>query len=135
MDFSICILDIDKFKNINDSYGHQVGDFVLKEFTRKIKSKLRPYDLLGRYGGEEFIIILKNTNLENSNLTIERILKFTRNTDFVYDDIVINFTFSGGISNSSEFKKEKITIDALVKLADERMYKAKNNGRNKIVAK
>ena len=133
IDFSVSILDIDKFKNINDSYGHQIGDNVLKEFTEKIQSKLRPYDLLGRYGGEEFIIILKNTEIETSNLIIGRILELIRETNFRFDNVDINFTFSAGISNSNEFEKDTMLIDDLVKLADERMYKAKNKGRNRIV--
>lgn len=132
-EFSICILDIDRFKNINDTYGHQVGDCVLKEFTSLIKENLRSYDLLGRYGGEEFIIILKNSDLKANNSIIQRILQVVRNKTFKCRDFEISFTFSGGISNSNEVDKDKMTIDELINIADKRMYDAKKAGRNKII--
>lgn len=132
-EFSICILDLDKFKLINDTYGHQVGDYVLKEFTHIIQENLRPYDLLGRYGGEEFILILKNIDLKASYKIVNRILEIIRETKFTYNEVDINFTFSAGIASSYEFDNQSITIDSLVKLADERMYKAKKAGRNKVL--
>lgn len=132
-EFSICILDIDRFKNINDTYGHQVGDRVLKEFTKVIKDNLRSYDLLGRYGGEEFIIILKNPDLKANSMIVERILQIIRNKNFKCGNAEITFTFSAGVSNSNELNKVSITIDDLVNIADKRMYEAKNTGRNKII--
>ena len=134
-EFSICILDIDRFKDINDTYGHQIGDCLLKEFTKVIEKNLRTYDLLGRYGGEEFIIILKNSDKMFNNSIIERILHLVRNKNFICGNININIniTFSAGISNSSEVKKDNLTIDALVNIADKRMYEAKKMGRNKMV--
>lgn len=133
-EFSICILDMDRFKSINDTYGHQVGDAVLKEFTKVLENNLRSYDLLGRYGGEEFIIILKNSDVKANVLIIERISKIIRNRSFKCCGIDINFTFSAGIANSNELKNEDLTIDELVKIADKRMYDAKKLGRNTIVA-
>ena len=133
IDFSVCIIDIDKFKRINDSYGHQIGDCVLKEFTTIIEKKIRLYDLLGRYGGEEFIVILKNSDIKKGTLIMKRILKHVKDTEFVFDSVKTKFTFSAGISNSSEFEKENLTIDNLVKLADKRMYIAKNSGGNKVI--
>ncbi len=131
--FSLSILDIDHFKKINDMYGHQIGDCVLKEFTKIIDKNLRPYDILGRYGGEEFILILNNSNKKDSHLVIERILDIIRNKSFNFNGENIEFTFSAGISSCEEIDKEKITIDSLVAIADERMYDAKENGRNQIV--
>lgn len=132
--FSVCILDIDHFKNINDDYGHQIGDCVLKEFTKIIDNNLRPYDILGRYGGEEFIVVLTNTDIEDSILVIERILNIIRKKEFNFEGNKISFTFSAGISNCKEILKEQIIIDNLIELADKRMYQAKNAGRNKIIA-
>lgn len=133
--FSVCILDIDFFKKINDNYGHQAGDYVLKEFTRIIEENLRPYDILGRYGGEEFIVILNNIDEEQGSFIIKRILDIIRDTTFVFNGNDIKFTFSGGIASCKEINKDEITIDKLVEIADRRMYKAKNTGRNKIVLK
>lgn len=132
-EFSVCIIDIDKFKNINDTYGHQIGDCVLKEFTKLINEMIRPYDLLGRYGGEEFILIIKNSNIEKSVSIIERILNYVENKKFVFGCVDANITFSAGISSSCEFKKKDLTIDNLVKNADERMYLAKKSGGNKVI--
>lgn len=131
--FSICIIDIDHFKNINDSYGHQTGDRVLKEFTNIIKQNLRPYDVLGRYGGEEFMVILNNADRNQSGIVIKRILETLRNKTFIIDGDRIDFTFSAGIVNCKELRKDKICLDKLIELADKRMYQAKNTGRNKII--
>ncbi|HHX60118.1 MAG TPA: diguanylate cyclase [Epulopiscium sp.] len=131
--FSVCILDIDFFKKINDSYGHQAGDYILKEFTRNIGENLRPYDILGRYGGEEFIVILNNSDQYQSQVVIGRILDIIRNKIFVFRDEKIKFTFSAGIVSGNEISKDEIIIDRLVELADKRMYGAKKTGRNKII--
>lgn len=131
--FSIAILDIDNFKKINDTHGHQAGDFVLKEFTKIINENLRTLDVLGRYGGEEFIIILNNVNKDQANLVVERILAIVRDKEFIFDEKTIKMTFSGGITDSEEIDRSELTLDALVKIADSRMYQAKNTGRNKII--
>lgn len=133
--FSVCIIDIDNFKYINDNFGHQIGDFVLKEFTKVVDKNLRPYDLLGRYGGEEFIIILKNTNEKESIIVIDRINKAVKEKSFIYNEEIINITISAGISNSKEISKEEIKLEDLIRIADRRMYIAKNDGKDKIVYK
>lgn len=131
--FSLSIIDVDNFKMINDKFGHQIGDCVLKEFTKIITENLRPYDLLGRYGGEEFIIILNHSNYEESYLVLERILNIVEDKVFVFKENRIKLTFSGGISSCEELEKGEITIDKLVEIADKRMYDAKNDGKNKII--
>ncbi len=131
--FSVAIIDIDNFKNVNDTYGHQVGDYVLKEFAKIINDNLRLEDLLGRYGGEEFIIVLDNSNRSAGSIILERILNIVRKTAFVYNDHHIQLTFSGGISCCLELDQEQISIDRLVEIADQRMYTAKRNGKNRIV--
>ena len=131
--FSVSILDIDFFKKINDEYGHLAGDFILKEFADIISKNLRPYDLFGRYGGEEFIIVSSNSAREQNCRTIERILDLVRNKVFVYNDIEIKFTFSAGISDSLEFEKSRLTSEIIIETADNRLYMAKESGRNRIV--
>lgn len=131
--FSVCILDIDHFKKINDTYGHLTGDCVLKEFTKTIDENLRLDDILGRYGGEEFIVILDNVNKKESSLIIERILDIVRERTFICNGNEINFTFSAGISNFKELKDNESTIDTLVDIADKRMYQAKETGRNRVI--
>lgn len=132
--FSACILDIDHFKKINDTYGHQIGDNILMEFTKVISKNLRPYDILGRYGGEEFIVILKDADIRESHLIIKRILDKVRDKVFMFNNKQISFTFSAGIANSREIDKELLIIDNLIEIADKRMYHAKNSGRNQIVS-
>ncbi len=134
--FSVCILDIDYFKKINDTYGHQTGDFVLQEFTKLIEANLRSYDLLGRYGGEEFIVIINNADKVTSCSIIKRILSKVRERTFIHDEHKeIQFTFSAGIVSSNELAKKEIEIDKLVNIADRRMYNSKENGRNQITCK
>lgn len=133
--FSVAIIDIDNFKSINDQYGHQVGDEVLIEFSKITKESLRSNDILGRYGGEEFIVIINHADVDKSNWVLERVLKNIRQTQFTHNGEQIELTFSGGIASSKELKKENLTIDGLVEIADNRMYRAKNEGRNKIIYK
>lgn len=130
--FSVAIIDIDYFKLINDKYGHQAGDQVLIEFTQIISNGLRPYDILGRYGGEEFIIVSVNTTSEHLKIAIERILEKIRKIEINYKGNKINFTFSTGIADGNDFIEEDLTVDRAVELADRRLYKAKQKGRNRI---
>lgn len=131
--FSVGIIDIDNFKAVNDEYGHQVGDYVLIEFAKSIDDSLRLYDILGRYGGEEFIVILNHSNKEGSNTVLERALNIVRNKTFVCGGNEIRLTFSAGISSSEDLEKDELSIDKLVEIADKRMYIAKKSGKNRIV--
>lgn len=129
--FTVSIIDIDHFKNVNDSFGHQAGDLILKEFSAIISSNLRPYDLLGRYGGEEFIIVSLNVNKEQTRSRVERILNIIRDKVFLFNENEIRITFSCGITESYEL--DVVSVSALVETADDRLYEAKNSGRNKVV--
>ncbi len=100
--FSISILDIDFFKKINDTYGHQAGDYILKSFTAYLSENLRKSDLLGRYGGEEFIIVSYDSNKKNTVDLINKILNKIQLKVFNFDENKISFTFSAGISDISE---------------------------------
>lgn len=130
---AVALLDIDLFKSINDSYGHIAGDHILKDFAKILKSNLRPYDLLGRYGGEEFIVIFKDLDRHKAVPILNRILKDVRQTIFVEDNNKIHFTFSGGVMDMTEKPVEGDSTEGMIKIADKRLYKAKKSGRNKIV--
>lgn len=133
VDFSIAILDIDYFKRVNDNFGHLAGDFVLQEFTKILSKNIRPFDLLGRFGGEEFIIIMLNCKKDTASLRVEDILKIIRNTNFFYKNQRINFTFSAGISDSCDKEFENLNLDRLIDNSDKKLYLAKHLGRNRVV--
>jgi len=123
--FSIIILDIDDFKNINDKYGHNVGDKILNEFAGILKENVRKTDKIGRWGGEEFLIVCPESNLEESLIVAEKIRTGICKNKFEVDELI---TGSFGISTA----KEKESIYELVSKADEAMYIAKNKGKNRI---
>jgi len=116
---SIAMLDIDHFKKINDTFGHQKGDEILKIFVKVIKSTIRSSDVLVRYGGEEFLVFMPNTNKKEAFIVIAKIRAAVHKN---YD-----FTFSAGIADEGKTLAESIS------LADERLYQAKRNGRDRIV--
>lgn len=126
--------DIDFFKSVNDTYGHAAGDLVLKTVSREIKSQLRDYDVAGRYGGEEFIILLPFTNLEEAKMVAERLRKAveTKKIDISKihpDKKDISVTISLGVAQFNNKEYEKV----LIRNADKALYKAKESGRNKVV--
>ncbi len=131
--FSITILDIDFFKEINDTHGHVIGDYVLIEFTKLISEFLAPNQILGRYGGEEFIIISLNEYKNTTATQINNILNEINKTTFDINNVKINLSFSAGISDTLFFEKDNITIEKIINISDERLYKAKRTGRNKVV--
>lgn len=123
--FCIVMADIDLFKSVNDTYGHQSGDVVLKEFADILKSSIRREDRVARYGGEEFIILLL-TGEENSHRVIEGIRKKVQS--YKFDQNAIKLTASFGIAEC----QGESSLDQLIKRADIALYKAKENGRNRI---
>jgi len=126
--FSIILLDIDNFKGINDTYGHLVGDFVLRNIAQLTEKTLRVIDVVGRYGGEEFIVILPQTDLESAVNAAERLRKAIELEHFVYDNKnTISLTVSLGVAT---YKNGQKTSD-LIKIADDNLYKAKRGGKNK----
>jgi diguanylate cyclase (GGDEF)-like protein len=122
---SCIILDIDHFKAVNDKYGHLAGDKVLKEITDRIKSTIRAYDILGRYGGEEFLIVSPEADFNETIKLAERIRNIIR------ENLIegINVTVSQGMSG---IHKEDKSIDDIIKRADDLLYKAKTAGRDRI---
>jgi diguanylate cyclase (GGDEF)-like protein len=122
-------LDIDWFKHVNDTYGHHVGDEVLKLFVRTIEQTLRKSDIFGRIGGEEFSILLQNTNNENGLYLANKIRKLIETTPYVSQEHgEIYFTVSIGLSSLTQ---DFHSFSQLMKNADEALYKAKSQGRNK----
>lgn len=118
--------DIDYFKKVNDTYGHSAGDLVLKTVSREIKNQLRDYDVAGRYGGEEFVILLPFTKLEEAQMVAERLRKAVENKRIeLADKQYINVTISLGVA---EYKEKDF-----IENADKALYKAKESGRNKVI--
>jgi diguanylate cyclase (GGDEF)-like protein len=125
-----CImLDLDYFKRINDSRGHVVGDYILKAVAERLNCGLRPYDIVGRYGGEEFMVVLPDTNLEQNLIVANRICELIRNTPFDVEGEMLQVTASLGVSSSSPTDE---SLNDLIKRADEGLYKAKADGRDRV---
>ncbi len=131
--FSIAIIDLDHFKDVNDKYGHRAGDKVLRSIAKLLKSQVRKYDVVGRYGGEEFIILFPEINREEALPVMERIKGFAQEMKIVHENNEMFVTFSCGIADIEEIKNPKKRMDMIVEKADNRLYLAKENGRNKIV--
>lgn len=131
--FCVSIIDLDHFKKINDRYGHQAGDFVLREFIQTIKATTRQYDLIGRYGGEEFIVISPSAGRKEIAMMFERIMERIRNMVFNYQGHELQLTFSCGIADSAEFTRAEMAIETIIGLADQRMYQAKAIGRDNFI--
>ncbi|MBI5286676.1 MAG: diguanylate cyclase, partial [Deltaproteobacteria bacterium] len=129
--FSLIMLDIDDFKRINDTYGHRKGDYILKEVANAIKKAIRKGDILARYGGDEFIILLSNTLLQGALEQAERIRQMVRNHNYNYKGIVEeDISISLGVSSlPHEMVKEP---GDLVNLADKALYESKKSEVNKV---
>jgi diguanylate cyclase (GGDEF)-like protein len=128
----VVIFDLDHFKAVNDTYGHQAGDEVLRETARRVKNTIRPYDIFARYGGEEFIILI--TDMEGIDRTnvinaVERIRTEICNTPVKFENTEISVSSSFGIA----YAAPKTDMNTATKRADEALYQAKNQGRNRVV--
>lgn len=130
--FTVAIFDLDYFKKINDTWGHLAGDYVLKSFSDLIKNEVRPYDLVARFGGEEFVVLFPDITKESACQIVNRIKDKLSREVFLFEGQHINYTFSCGIGDASELglytEKEFITI------IDTRLYEAKHSGRNLIIS-
>lgn len=129
--FSVVLLDIDHFKKINDTYGHLAGDQVLREMVKRLCSTMRPYDSIGRYGGEEFIIILPDCDSEeNAIKQAERLRKSISRKPIDTSEGIINVTGSFGVSIFTNGKG--LELEPFVKQADGALYRAKKSGRDRV---
>jgi len=124
--FSICLLDIDHFKQVNDTYGHQAGDVILKAVAQGVAGDLRTIDCFGRYGGEEFLIVLPQTPLDGARIKAERVLARVASLKFPLIGDGFQITVSIGVA---EYHNDETTDDTLQR-ADKALYEAKDAGRN-----
>ena len=131
---AIIMIDIDKFKSINDSHGHQVGDLVLKEVTHVLKKSVRNYDEICRYGGDELLIILPNCNVAKTESIAERLRQNMNKHRIDSDTVSLNVTLSFGGASTESYSSD-ITSEALIMAADKALLEAKNKGRNRVVLK
>jgi diguanylate cyclase (GGDEF)-like protein len=129
---SLAILDIDHFKKVNDNHGHLCGDKALVDFAKLVSASLRKYDMIGRYGGEEFCLLLPATNLETAIAVLERIRASLAETVFQWEDVSFRLTASMGVVSTQDHPG--FSIDSLMRLADEALYQAKASGRDRVVA-
>jgi diguanylate cyclase (GGDEF)-like protein len=125
----IIMVDIDFFKKINDTYGHQTGDMILKHLSKNVKQVLRENDLFARYGGEEFIILLQKTDLEKARIVAEKIRSKIEKTPYKDEENEIYITVSLGIAQVDE---KDSSLNETISKADTALYKAKENGRNQV---
>lgn len=128
-DFSCLMVDIDYFKSFNDRYGHIVGDAILRDLSKTIQENMRQIDLLGRYGGEEFSVILSETDKEAASFAAERIRKAVEEKHIKVYDEELKVTVSIGVSTYPADAKD---MKALIDKADTALYRAKQAGRNKV---
>ena len=126
---SISLIDIDFFKKINDQYGHDCGDQVLVHIAKLLRLNIRENDHLGRYGGEEFIVVFENTNLTTAQSILERCRKAIEQHELAYDGQIIRFTASFGLVHAT---LENSDQQRLILATDQALYRAKETGRNKI---
>jgi len=127
--FAILIIDLDHFKHINDNYGHLAGDEVLRQTSSRIRNSLRETDFVGRYGGEEIVVILTETSIEHAGIIGDKLRASIAAEPVTQDNQAIKVTASVGISH---LREETLTIENLFQEADEALYHSKENGRNQV---
>ncbi len=125
--YAVALLDIDHFKRINDVYGHDVGDNILIHLAKELKKHVRTADMLFRWGGEEFVIVMPNCNHHDSIIAVERFRSHIERTPFFLGNEKIFITISLGVYTGIESNDAKIPMQ----VADQCLYKAKSSGRNK----
>lgn len=129
--FSVILMDIDDFKSINDTYGHDCGDEALKRFSKVVASALRTQDVCARWGGEEFLVILPETGISNAEIVAGRIRAAVQNEEFSYEKQKFSITVSAGVREFYPLDN----LDYCIKEVDERLLQAKREGGNRIVSR
>ncbi|HRC56156.1 MAG: diguanylate cyclase [Myxococcales bacterium] len=127
---SLLMLDIDHFKAINDQHGHLTGDFVLRELSRRLLGRVRREELLARYGGEEFAAVLPETDLSGARIFAEQVRRLVADTAFEYEGDRFNVSISVGLAT---VEGEDVDPMAFIKRADDNLYRAKRDGRNRVI--
>jgi len=131
---SVAMIDIDHFKNVNDSYGHPAGDRVIKNLSRLLKQRLRGADVIGRYGGEEFALALPDTPMEVALKVINNLRESFAAIEQHADNSTFHNTFSAGVAECSPQNPSLMDAETLIKAADEALYVSKHGGRNQVTA-
>ena len=127
--FCFIFIDIDHFKNINDTYGHACGDVILKSVSQTIRTLLRKYDVFARYGGEEFLTLLPETDLEGAEVVAERFRKKIERMTVHYADFSIKVTITLGVARYDD----RLGADRSIQMADKALYEGKESGRNRVI--
>jgi two-component system cell cycle response regulator len=125
---SVVLADLDHFKHINDTYGHLAGDAVLRETAHRMRDAIRPYDSIGRYGGEEFLLVLSNCDTIGAAAIAERLLQAVRKDTIVLAEATVSVTLSAGVATSGVIQDPETLVGA----ADTALYRAKRGGRNRV---
>lgn len=137
--FSVMVIDVDRFKEVNDSYGHMAGDYVLEKVARILEKQIRDADMLCRFGGEEFMFAMPNTNTKEAQNLAERIQAAIHDTRWLYEGKPMRITMTAGIADTESIdalinnkKGTEVLLEELIKQADRAMYFGKENGRDQI---
>src|SRR5262249_25362029 len=125
---SVVLADLDNFKHINDTYGHLAGDAVLREAAHRMRDAIRPYDSIGRYGGEEFLLVLSNCDTIGAAAIAERLLQAGREDNIIFAEGTGSVTLSAGVATSGVIQDP----ETLLGVADAALYRAKRSGRNRV---
>ncbi len=128
-EFSLALTDLDNFKSINDQYGHDCGDYVLREVSRLLKSRLRKYDVVGRWGGEEFLFIFPGIDSKAAAIVAEDIRNSIELHPFVFNGQKFSITLTFGVAQH----RDNTSINGTIKLADDALYQGKHAGRNRVI--
>jgi len=127
--YAVVLFDIDYFKSVNDTYGHDAGDVILASFGKLLRRYSRDIDFVGRWGGEEFLVVLPKTDNKGARQFAEKLRKIVKKSKFMYKDTRIPITVSGGVADRASHS----SVESMLKQADENLYKAKKGGKNKVV--
>jgi diguanylate cyclase (GGDEF)-like protein len=129
-DLAVALADVDHFKHINDTYGHLAGDALLREVAQRMLGSVRSYDFVGRYGGEEFLLVLPGLSAHGPFHRLTQLQQGTSGRPFVYRNRSIHLTTSFGVA---WMEQDGMTVEDMVRRADEALYRAKAAGRDRIV--
>jgi len=127
--FAVLMIDVDDFKQVNDSYGHEGGDCVLKAISDLLREDIREYDIAARWGGEEFLVVLPGDDCEGGRILAERVRSLAEKQELKYRDEVIRFTLTAGVACF----RPGDNLDDVIRCADEAMYRGKKQGKNQVV--